>query len=388
MLNQLIYQQQLAAQLAQLQALIAVSQRQQPVPQPHYFMMNPIQSQLGCNIPICTTICQVPNCPEIAEPCNQVICHQKCEEDDEDSDHECVDDEIDQNIGKRKSSVSIQDLNNQVCNTQINQCHLAHQTTCSEVIHPCEVVVTHSHQEQHCIHDIHKKRDHKQCNKHKRRNKKNDASQNLINDGDLSEEENRQFKKIKNQISCHITQFTDENDSQEKLEYQCQLFLVNRDRNADNVSFESQETSSKSKAINRIILNSNIDQLKTLVEEFKHSKEIILHGCPRIQNQTKRGSVFRGVSKNGKKWQVMVMGNNCKYFSGSITSERLAARIYDRFALQHFGLRAKTNLDYTKDSLQQIINEIQTQIQDDIDFEGCCKNVILLKGVIALQEAE
>ncbi len=48
----------------------------------------------------------------------------------------------------------------------------------------------------------------------------------------------------------------------------------------------------------------------------------------------------------------MVMGNNCKYFSGSITSERLAARIYDRFALQHFGLRAKTNLDYTTDLLK------------------------------------
>jgi len=29
-------------------------------------------------------------------------------------------------------------------------------------------------------------------------------------------------------------------------------------------------------------------------------------------------SQFRGVSKNGKKWQVMAMGNNCKYFSGSI----------------------------------------------------------------------
>lgn len=47
----------------------------------------------------------------------------------------------------------------------------------------------------------------------------------------------------------------------------------------------------------------------------------------------------------------MVMGNNCKYFSGSITSEKLAARIYDRFALQHFGLRAKTNLDYSRAAL-------------------------------------
>ena len=45
-----------------------------------------------------------------------------------------------------------------------------------------------------------------------------------------------------------------------------------------------------------------------------------------------RGSSYRGVSLNGKKYQVMVMGNNCKYFSGSIPYEKLAARIYDRFA--------------------------------------------------------
>jgi hypothetical protein len=69
------------------------------------------------------------------------------------------------------------------------------------------------------------------------------------------------------------------------------------------------------------------------VDQFKDSDGVILQGCPRVLNQTKRGSIYRGVSKNGKKWQVMVMGNNCKYFSGSITSERLAARIYDRFAL-------------------------------------------------------
>ena len=83
----------------------------------------------------------------------------------------------------------------------------------------------------------------------------------------------------------------------------------------------------------------------------------------------------------------MVMGNNCKYFSGSITSERLAARIYDRFALQHFGLRAKTNLDYTKDSLQQIIDEIEAQIDEEVDIEGL-KNVIMIKGVIEVAEAE
>lgn len=82
----------------------------------------------------------------------------------------------------------------------------------------------------------------------------------------------------------------------------------------------------------------------------------------------------------------MVMGNNCKYFSGSITSERLAARIYDRFALQHFGLRAKTNLDYTKESLLQLISEIELYLNEEQDYEGN-KSIITLKGCMPITEA-
>lgn len=63
----------------------------------------------------------------------------------------------------------------------------------------------------------------------------------------------------------------------------------------------------------------------------------------------------------------MVMGNNCKYFSGSIPYEKLAARIYDRFALQHFGLRAKINLSYTKNQLKHMISEIEEQVREQLE---------------------
>jgi hypothetical protein len=71
---------------------------------------------------------------------------------------------------------------------------------------------------------------------------------------------------------------------------------------------------------------------------------------------------------NGKKWQVMMMGNNCKFFSGSIPYEQLAARIYDRFALQHFGLRSKVNLSYTRSQLQHVVKEIEAQISEQLDL--------------------
>ena len=43
---------------------------------------------------------------------------------------------------------------------------------------------------------------------------------------------------------------------------------------------------------------------------------IVIKGNSKNANPTKRGSIYRGVSKNGKQYQVMVMNNNYKYFSG------------------------------------------------------------------------
>ena len=76
-----------------------------------------------------------------------------------------------------------------------------------------------------------------------------------------------------------------------------------------------------------------------------------------IQKNTKpRGSRFRGVSKNGSQWQVLIMVNKRKRYLGSFSNEEEAARAYDRVALQHHGLKAKTNYDYTKEEVGKIIN--------------------------------
>lgn len=81
----------------------------------------------------------------------------------------------------------------------------------------------------------------------------------------------------------------------------------------------------------------------------------------RFKSQTVRGSKYRGVSKNGNKWQVLVMGNQKKQYSGSIKDEGQAARLYDKFAIKNLGLRAKTNFDYRRKDLQKIIDEIQSE---------------------------
>lgn len=73
---------------------------------------------------------------------------------------------------------------------------------------------------------------------------------------------------------------------------------------------------------------------------------------------SKRGSRFRGVSKNGNKWQVLAMSYKQKIYSGSIIDEIEAAKIYDKYAIKNFGIRAKTNFDYKKKDLLGIINEV------------------------------
>ena len=68
-----------------------------------------------------------------------------------------------------------------------------------------------------------------------------------------------------------------------------------------------------------------------------------------------RGSKFRGVSRNGNQWQVLIMVNKKKRYVGSYSKEEEAARAYDKVALQCHGSKAKTNFDYTKQEVEDIL---------------------------------
>ena len=74
-----------------------------------------------------------------------------------------------------------------------------------------------------------------------------------------------------------------------------------------------------------------------------------------INNNKPRASKFRGVSKNGNQWQVLIMVKKKKRYLGSFQSEEEAARTYDKVALQNHGHKAKTNYDYTKEEIDNIL---------------------------------
>ncbi len=88
--------------------------------------------------------------------------------------------------------------------------------------------------------------------------------------------------------------------------------------------------------------------------------KIILWSRDKIQsNISKRGSAFRGVSRNGKKWQVQVLGSLRKRYIGSIPTQEMAARIYDYFSIVSHGLKAKTNFSYNKQNILDILENFE-----------------------------
>lgn len=76
----------------------------------------------------------------------------------------------------------------------------------------------------------------------------------------------------------------------------------------------------------------------------------------RSQNAS-RSSIYRGVSKNKSKWQVMIMGNFKKMYFGAIKTEQEAASLYDKMAIISHGIQARTNFSYTRCSILDILND-------------------------------
>jgi hypothetical protein len=78
---------------------------------------------------------------------------------------------------------------------------------------------------------------------------------------------------------------------------------------------------------------------KRLVEmlQTKRDFELIIKPHKKAfkgQNVTNfRGSKFRGISKNGNSWQILVMVNRKKKYLGTLHSEEEAAKFYDKVAI-------------------------------------------------------
>lgn len=87
-----------------------------------------------------------------------------------------------------------------------------------------------------------------------------------------------------------------------------------------------------SNSIDNLIVDSNFFEE---VEENIQSKQQM---DEKIEEDKKpRSSRYRGVSRNGHHWQVLIMVNKKKRYIGRYLNDQEAARAYDKAALQNHG---------------------------------------------------
>ena len=162
----------------------------------------------------------------------------------------------------------------------------------------------------------------------------------------------------------------------------------NNHLNSDNIINSKQsENINKTNKKNKIIKKKEKPLLiesetNNEIKAIKNNKSVYLNSCllnsssasrnlKQINKTTfiserKRRSKFRGVSKNGNQWQVLLMHNKGKSYVGSYSSEEFAAKIYDILAIKLRGIKARTNFKYTYEQIKKIVN---------LDFDIKSKNI-------------
>jgi len=162
-------------------------------------------------------------------------------------------------------------------------------------------------------------------------NKFNDQTLNFLDNLETIND-NSFTKQIENVNRCSFSnKFNDSN--------------LNKDIKKNNLIYNNKDLLSNEKKI--IKNNKNVYMNKFIIKEKKLKKKKVV--------QNKRSSKYRGVSKNGIGWQVLMMYKRNKSYIGTYYSEELAARIYDIVSIKRMGIKAKTNFLYNNEQVSKIL---------------------------------
>lgn len=144
-------------------------------------------------------------------------------------------------------------------------------------------------------------------------------------------------------------------DLKEKPNKDAESSLLNNNENNNEVKVLKNH---KAVYVNSYLLNSPSSSKK-----LKKLNKIAFIG------KSKRSSRYRGVSRNGNQWQVLIMLKRGKSYVGSYTSEEFAARIYDILAIKYRGIKARTNFKYSSEQIKTILEtDIDIKSKDIYDF--------------------
>lgn len=143
---------------------------------------------------------------------------------------------------------------------------------------------------------------------------------------EINKDNNFNFYKSKNELGKNNNNSTNKEFNSEINEKQNLKIIKNF---MDNIYIKLNK-----KFKNNIIDLLNKKKFIFRKEVIKYNKKVyinsIIEKSKREENGKKRRiSKFRGVSKNGRGWQTIMMSKNNKSYLGTFYSEELAARIYD-----------------------------------------------------------
>jgi len=110
------------------------------------------------------------------------------------------------------------------------------------------------------------------------------------------------------------------------------LFLLNKKTKRNEIESKQNTVQNKKGKI------FNIKKIKDREKEAQEEK--------RLKKYIYRGSKYRGVSRNGKTWQVLIMINRNKNYIGNFKSEEEAAKAYDKFAMKYHKNKARLNFSH------------------------------------------
>ena len=114
----------------------------------------------------------------------------------------------------------------------------------------------------------------------------------------------------------------------------------------------------------KVLKNKKVVYINSsLLNSYSTSKNIKIFNKMTFVCKNKRTCKYRGVSKIGNQWHVLMMINKTKSYIGSYDSEKLAGRIYDIMAFKYRGIKARINFKYTYNQIKNIC-EVDIDIKD------------------------
>ena len=134
-----------------------------------------------------------------------------------------------------------------------------------------------------------------------------------------SKKNDNNFFSLLNERPSSIDYFNNINTSKKS-----DLFLLNKKTNRNEIEDKQNTVQNKKGKI------FNIKKIKDREKEAKEEK--------RLKKYIYRGSKYRGVSRNGKTWQVLIMINRNKNY--------IAAKAYDEFAMKYHKNKARLNFSH------------------------------------------